>query len=1229
MNIKDKIQEHIVDCSDSVIQKRAQKIVLEYIGKGIDGYLFSYKGTRTRPYTITVDCSKKYISTECSCPYSFGGLCKHEVAALEYVRNRLISDEDISCQLPDEVVSQFHQGRLQLIEHTISEKVIHELQKIYPPFFALPEIHFKNITQASIEVGVRYGRFYPPVIFQYDEDSQILMFTSPEQCDEYFEFVLICLLKIVCFLGESFFDPEFKQKKIQQYLKDNEIDEVYAEYFEVDFINDIPRVVSKLPNFHLSSDGLRDVLLLSDDDVNALEVLVDDKQEQVENMGFGICIERNSYNSSGWGFVLFHGKYKKNTTELATSFKRLSVDNLSNYFSRSAEVEQTTLLDIFASINDIENLESYPSNDQEPSLLGRAYVKVAQFIEKYKRTYPFFIKADESSSFVRKNLEALEISDTSAKLCFSVKKAKDVVTIVSKIHMDTEHILGSRDFIITPYFCVKNYQSMYLFESPKDYLYLKRFKFQPEINFPVAEEEEALFLNVIQPLRKYFTVEHDYITVRPLPLQTTLHKEVYISDFKESHIVFRLGVRYRDTTVMTSSHEDVFDKKFQQWIQRDRLFENEFVEFFQNLHPDFLNQKGVFYLKPYQLIENDWLIKASQRMNGYGIELFGVKELKLFQYSLSKPSVKISVDAGIDWFELALDVSFDHERVPLREIKRAVVNKERFVRLQDGKMGLLPEKWLKKLSKYFKAGAVKDKSIRISQYQFNILDELYEELEEKPAFLEEMQAKKVQLMKLSEKDVEDISVPKGLNAQLRPYQQEGFNWLVFLHKNGFGGCLADDMGLGKTLQVITLLFYLKKSAYIQKGKPVLIVAPTSLVFNWYKELEKFAPELKVLIYTGTARHDVCDEIQSTDIVISTYGIVVNDCELLQNYTFSYIIADESQSMKNPTSQRYKAMRLLKAEHRLALTGTPIENNTFDLYAQMNFINPGMLGSMNHFKTMFSDPIDRSKDSEVAKLLHEIVYPFLLRRTKVQVADDLPPKTEQVLFCEMGREQRAVYDSFKKEFSDSLMHLMKGVDEDKAQLYILQALTKLRQICNAPQLLDDEDGSYTQESIKLDILLEHVAEIVGQGSKILIFSQFTSMLSLVKERLESEGISFEYLDGKTRNRQEHVRNFQENDDINVFLISLKAGGTGLNLTKAEYVFLLDPWWNPAVENQAIDRCYRIGQTRHVIAYRMICKDTIEEKIMALQADKQVVSDSIIHVDTVTKSFNKAQIEALLS
>ncbi|MGY0407705.1 MAG: SNF2-related protein, partial [Polaribacter sp.] len=702
-----------------------------------------------------------------------------------------------------------------------------------------------------------------------------------------------------------------------------------------------------------------------------------------------------------------------------------------------------------------------------------------------------------------------------------------------------------------------------------------------------------------------------------------LKTQAYLSDHEGEFILFKLGVQYNETVMLLHTKEKLFDEKTQTITQRNNIFENEFIEEFKEFHPDFQEQEGVFFLTPYQLIEDEWLLRFSQKMEQKNIAIFGAKELKSFKFNLNKPSISMSVKSETDWFDLNIEIKYGTQKVSLRDIKKALIKKSKYVVLGDGTLGILPKEWLQKFSTYFKAGEVKNNGIKISNYQFNSIDELYEDLENTPEFLIKLQRKKQQLLHL--KEVADITIPKQLKATLRPYQKEGLNWLAFLEENELGGCLADDMGLGKTLQVIAFLAYLK---IIKKEKlNHLVVVPTSLIFNWENEIKKFCPSLKILVYTGINRKEKIKSFTKADLILTTYGSILNDIETLKEIKFGYVILDESQAIKNPNSKRYKAVRMLQSKNKLALTGTPIENNTFDLYAQMNFLNPGLLGPMSHFKKEFSDAIDKSKNEEASQLLSKMIHPFLLRRTKKQVATELPEKTENIVYCEMGTEQRKVYNLFRDKYRD---YLLNKIDENgigRSQMYVLEGLTKLRQICNSPELLSD-DEDYGKSSIKLDMLIENIITKTTHH-KVLVFSQFTSMLQLIRDRLDNENIEYEYLDGKTQKREDRVANFQETEDLRVFLISLKAGGVGLNLTAADYVFLVDPWWNPAVENQAIDRSYRIGQTKHVMAYKMICKDTIEEKIIDLQKSKRKVSDSLIQVDTGKKSFNAKEIKALFS
>jgi SNF2 family DNA or RNA helicase len=450
-------------------------------------------------------------------------------------------------------------------------------------------------------------------------------------------------------------------------------------------------------------------------------------------------------------------------------------------------------------------------------------------------------------------------------------------------------------------------------------------------------------------------------------------------------------------------------------------------------------------------------------------------------------------------------------------------------------------------------------------------------------------------------------VPSAVQAQLRDYQVGGFQWMCLLDEMGWGGCLADDMGLGKTLQTLSFLRHIVQR---YPDETHLVVCPTSLLYNWESEMKKFVPDMEGYLYYGSSRVLPSEVFQRVRVVLTSYGVLRSDVEELAALKWGYVILDESQAIKNPSSQARKAVQQLQSRNRMALSGTPVQNSTFDLYAQMDFLNPGMLGSQDFFRTQFATPVDRNGDKEAAVRLRKLVYPFVLRRTKEQVARDLPDRTEMILWCEMGEEQRRIYDRFKEAYRAALLDRIGDEGTGRSSIYILEGLTKLRQICDSPALVKEAGPS-----AKLEELIREIEENTGHH-KALVFSQFTSMLQLIRSALEEKGIPYLYLDGSVpaEERKRAVAQFQEEEDTRIFLISLKAGGIGLTLTAADYVYLVDPWWNPAVERQAIDRSHRIGQEKKVFAYRMICRDTVEEKILQLQEKKKGLASDLIADET---------------
>jgi SNF2 family DNA or RNA helicase len=440
---------------------------------------------------------------------------------------------------------------------------------------------------------------------------------------------------------------------------------------------------------------------------------------------------------------------------------------------------------------------------------------------------------------------------------------------------------------------------------------------------------------------------------------------------------------------------------------------------------------------------------------------------------------------------------------------------------------------------------------------------------------------------------------------------------------GLGGCLADDMGLGKTIQVLAML--LRRQAVIRETgiahRPSLVIVPKSLVFNWIDEAGRFAPALRVLNHTGNTR-TAGGSLTEHDIVITTYGTLRRDIVAHREIEFDYVVLDEAQSIKNAASQAAKACRLLKARHRLALTGTPVENHIGELWSIFEFLNPGQLGSASRLRKFLAD--GRGSADVVARA----VRPYLLRRTKSQVLSDLPEKTEQTLVVELGETQRKVYDELREHYRQELAGRIGRMGIGRSRIAVLEALLRLRQTACHPGLVDA--ARIDDPAAKLDMLMEQLDEVIDEGHKVLVFSQFTSFLAILRRRLDAKPIVYEYLDGRTTDRQARVTRFQEDPDCRLFLVSLKAGGQGLNLTAADYIYILDPWWNPAVEAQAVDRAHRIGQTRRVFAYRLIARDTVEEKIVALQDRKRELAESIVRADeSMIASLTAEDVELLFS
>lgn len=663
--------------------------------------------------------------------------------------------------------------------------------------------------------------------------------------------------------------------------------------------------------------------------------------------------------------------------------------------------------------------------------------------------------------------------------------------------------------------------------------------------------------------------------------------------------------------------------------QRNEATEQTYLNLLRYLHPAMQESRKShsFLLPANEALKGNWYFSFMDKLNEANVQIVGHENLKQLRINPNKPKTQLQISSGIDWFDADMEISFGEERVSIADVKKAMTKKQNFVSLSDGSIGLLSEEWMDKYALMVKLGAAGGgNKLRLRKFHFSAIEGLSEEIDENEV-LADIAEKRDRLLNFDfEKDSPSI-IPDNVHATLRPYQQAGFQWMNFLNETGWGGILADDMGLGKTLQTLT---FLQHYLNLNPDALFMVACPTTLIYNWENEIRKFTPDVTYLIHHGAQRRSRLEDFAGVHLIITTYGTLRSDIKMLSQMQFDYVVLDESQAIKNPQSQIAKASLLLQSKNRLALSGTPVQNNTFDLFAQMNFLNPGMLGSMEFFRNEFATPIDKMQEEEAKAHLRKMIHPFLLRRTKEQVAPDLPEKTEMVLFCEMGAKQRKIYDAYRNSFRSKILGEIEEKGMERVQLSILTGLMKLRQICDSPAILNEEE-SFENHSVKIEELVRELTENTG-NHKALVFSQFLGMLNLIREELDRLNIPYVYFDGGTSSvdREKAIQSFQNEESCRVFLISLKAGGVGLNLTAADYVYIVDPWWNPAVEQQAIDRTHRIGQTKSIFAYRLICKDTIEEKILLLQERKlSLVKELIADDNAFLKKLTKEDVAYLLS
>ncbi len=590
------------------------------------------------------------------------------------------------------------------------------------------------------------------------------------------------------------------------------------------------------------------------------------------------------------------------------------------------------------------------------------------------------------------------------------------------------------------------------------------------------------------------------------------------------------------------------------------------------------------------------------------------------KYFVGKAVIELEVKENIDWFDIHAKIRFGEFEISFKELRKLILKKKVEFKLPNGEIAIIPDAWLIKYGDLFalsETHGTHEKPV-LKKHHISLL----QELEEGKLAKVHMSDRLRNLHSFT--GIRDYELPDGFQGMLRPYQKAGYNWLRFLNEFRLGGCLADDMGLGKTVQTLAMLQSEKEKG---NAGTSLLIMPTSLIYNWEMEAAKFTPDLKIFIYTGTLRNKDVSQFSKYDVVLTSYGITRLDIDSLIKFYFNYIILDESQVIKNPSSNIAKAVMQLQSRFRLTLTGTPLENTTLDLWSQMTFLNPGLLGIQTFFKNEYQIPIEKKADEAKVKKLNGIIKPFILRRLKSQVATDLPEKVENIYYTNMTAEQEQKYEEAKSYYRHKILDQIDKEGLSNTRMTILEGLTKLRQISNHPRMVDPK---YTGDSGKLEDVSHMIENAMLEGHKLLIFSQFVKHLDIVRELLDSKKVPFAYLDGSSNDRKEQVEKFNKDPDLKIFLISIKAGGLGLNLTEADYVFLLDPWWNPAVEAQATDRAHRIGQKNKVFTYKFITRNTVEEKILKLQKHKLKLSENLIQTEeNVVKTLTLEDIEMLMN
>lgn len=1189
----------------------------------------------------------KSLSLRCACPYNLGDICRHEAASLFQLQEMI----DKGHLQADEV--EYDQ------RHTVAKMKFIDLKTIRmlcSPETLVQAEQFLRTNKAAIE-SAREETVAASVTINGNSYKVILKKNEERNFDTSCDYVdsghPLCLPKVIVFLqllnahGAYYFDTirnwdKEKNKLLEAYgysLSDDLTNKFEFTYKEgKPFLRVLDTRIKRVAPSAIPVAPRQMPVAVQQEVIQQEVVQPDDIIAQKDLLGivfnfnkkiyprFTVDVIQGEPNDNGNGFAgkiekldlskyVSTDAYSERDKQLVTAIRKLQETEINKYISRNSP---------FSGIwENIIHQEEDDLADETKELMAEYLVpKLRKVFAEFNDSKLIYGLA-ENKAFKTNNLSSLSLSQDEIAPYFIISKNGEYKIQCRLKAGGLDHDLSDNENA-SPLLFLYNHQ-LHLWRN-NEVIHIVE-KFFPKGELKINEEEWNKTLHsFIMPLAKEYRVEFDRSIVQEVK-EGNPELKLFLLE-KGDYLVFQPSFNYKGYETRVRDRDEVVvpqgDKVM--IVRRDREAEKNFIEKLRQLHSNFVynDDSSSLALKGTDVLKNNWFFLFVDAMKEMKVPVFGFEALKNFRFNTSKPNTRIFISSNTDWFDARVDIVFGDQKVTVAEVKRALANKQQFVQLNDGTLGILPEEWLKKYSLLFRIGEGKTDNLKLSRYHLSVIDELYETRDETELFVQ-LEEKYDKLREFN--NIREIEPPYSLKMILRPYQVAGFQWLNYLQEIKWGGILADDMGLGKTVQALSFLQYYKTE---NESLRALVVCPTTLIYNWENEIRKFTPGLCYHIHHGGSRSRDREEMLKYDVTITTYGTLRSDIKLLTSIAFDYVILDESQAIKNPASKVTKAACLLNAKNRLCMSGTPLQNNTFDIFAQMHFLNPGMLGSMEFFRQEFAIPIDKLGEPERKEHLKKVLYPFILRRTKEQVAKDLPEKIETVLFCEMEDEQRKIYDAYRNDFRDQILGTIETQGIQKSQLTILQGLMKLRQICDSPAILNETE-KFPNHSIKLEELARELSEDMS-NHKALVFSQFLGMLALIRKKLEELGIKYEYFDGSTSapDREKAIQSFQNDDSVRVFLISLKAGGVGLNLTAADYVYIVDPWWNPAVEQQAIDRTHRIGQTKNIFAYRMICKDTIEDKILQLQERKRTLAKELITDDaTFVKSLTRDDVEYLFS